>query len=163
MSILHQSHSTSGDLTERTKEPDLLEFEDIQHFLMTRPPARAARYEFLRFGVRSGGRAWLTGLIDKVGTASAVGSSLLDSRWVTVGFTWNGLQALGVDEHHWPPSRKSSVRAWQPGRASSAPQARIIRIIGWEDLPVLTCMRLSYCLPAMSPNASGAGRSMQTI
>jgi hypothetical protein len=29
------------------------------------------------------------GLIDKVG---------IDSRWVTIGFTWNGLRALGVDE-----------------------------------------------------------------
>src|SRR5438034_10696064 len=43
-------------------------------------------------------RSWLTGLIDKVGTASVVGSSLLDARWVTVGFTWNGLQMLGVDD-----------------------------------------------------------------
>jgi len=28
----------------------------------------------------------------------AVGASELDSRWVTVAFTWNGLRALGVDE-----------------------------------------------------------------
>ena len=33
-----------------------------------------------------------------MGTAKAVGSSLLDSRWVTVGFTWNGLRTLGVAE-----------------------------------------------------------------
>ena len=33
-----------------------------------------------------------------MGTASAVGSSLLDARWVTVGFTWSGLQTLGVAE-----------------------------------------------------------------
>src|SRR5437879_11963812 len=65
---------------------------------MSRPPARAARYEFLSFRSGVGGRAWLTGLIDKVGTAGAVGSSLLDARWVTVGFTWNGLQTLGVAE-----------------------------------------------------------------
>src|SRR5262249_51161544 len=38
------------------------------------------------------------GLIDKVGTVSAVGSSILDSRWVTIGFTWNGLLALGVSD-----------------------------------------------------------------
>ena len=65
---------------------------------MSRPPARAARYEFLTFRSAPGGRAWLTGLIDKVGTARAVGSSVLDSRWVTVGFTWYGLRALGVAE-----------------------------------------------------------------
>lgn len=98
VSLLQQSHSVSGDLTERTEEPDLLEFDEIQHLLVARPPARAARYEFLAFKSGLDGRRWVTGLIDKVGTASAVGSSLLDARWVTVGFTWNGLQTLGVAE-----------------------------------------------------------------
>ena len=79
-------------------EHGALELEDIQHFLMSRPPARAARYEFLTFRSPAYGRAWLMGLIDKVGTAKAVGSNKVDSRWVTIGFTWNGLQALGVDE-----------------------------------------------------------------
>jgi hypothetical protein len=79
-------------------EDDALELEDIQHFLMSRPPARAARYEFLTFRSAACGRAWLMGLIDKVCTAKAVGSNLVDSRWATIGFTWNGLQALGVDE-----------------------------------------------------------------
>ena len=74
----------------------MLELDDIQHFLIARPPALAARYEFLTFRHPEGGRAWLTGLIDKVGTASAIGSSALDSRWVTVAFTWNGLRALDV-------------------------------------------------------------------
>jgi len=96
--ILQQSHGISGDLTDRTEETHSLEFDDIQHFLMARPPARAARYELLTFRNPAGGRKWLAGLIDKVGTASAVGSSLLDARWVTVGFTWNGLQTLGVDD-----------------------------------------------------------------
>src|SRR4051794_33923997 len=65
---------------------------------MSRPPARAARYEFLTFRSAACGRAWLRGLIDKVGTAKAVGSSLVDSRWVTIGFTWSGFQAIGVGE-----------------------------------------------------------------
>jgi deferrochelatase/peroxidase EfeB len=77
----------------------MLDFEDIQHFLVARPPALAARYEFLTFRNPSCGRKWLSGIIDKVGTAKAVASaSQLDSRWVTVAFTWNGLKALGVDE-----------------------------------------------------------------
>jgi len=76
----------------------MLEFDDIQHFLLARPPALAARYEFLTFRQPAGGRAWLAGVIEKVGTAKAVGSSELDSRWVTVAFTWNGLRALGVNE-----------------------------------------------------------------
>ena len=91
MAILQQS------LTGRN-EDGALELEDIQHFLMSRPPARAARYEFLTFRSAACGRAWLMGLIDKVGTAKAVGSNLVDSRWVTIGFAWNGLRALGVDE-----------------------------------------------------------------
>ena len=49
MGILQQSHGISGDLTERTEELVSLEFDDIQHFLMSRQAAgwRAARYEFL--------------------------------------------------------------------------------------------------------------------
>ena len=98
MGVLEQSHGIAGDGTEPAAASDSLEFEDIQHFLMSRPPARAARYEFLTFRSATGGRAWLAGLIDKVGTASAVGSSILDSRWVTIGFTWNGLRAIGLPQ-----------------------------------------------------------------
>jgi Dyp-type peroxidase family len=52
----------------------------------------------LTFRRPEGARAWLIGILDKVGTAQAVGSSVLDSRWVTVAFTWNGLRAVGVNE-----------------------------------------------------------------
>jgi Dyp-type peroxidase family len=94
--IVQQSHGILGDLTERREEPHALELDDIQHFLMARPPALAARYEFLTFERAAGGRAWLEGLIDKVGNAKEVGSNILDSRWVTIGLTGNGLRALGV-------------------------------------------------------------------
>ena len=76
----------------------MLELDDIQHFLIARPPALAARYEFMSFRSAEGGRTWLAGMLAKVGTAQAVGSSQLDSRWVTIAFTWNGLKALGVDD-----------------------------------------------------------------
>jgi Dyp-type peroxidase family len=98
VTVLQKSESVSLDRTEPTERHAVLEFEDIQHFLMSRPPARAARYEFLTFRSEAGGRAWLMGLIDKVGTAKAVGANVADSRWVTVGFTWSGLQALGIDD-----------------------------------------------------------------
>jgi Dyp-type peroxidase family len=98
VAILQQSHGISGDLTERREGPDSLELDDIQHFLMSRPPALAARYEFLSFERAAAGRTWLVGLIDKVGTAKGVGSSILDSRWVTIGLTFNGLRALGVSD-----------------------------------------------------------------
>ena len=77
----------------------MLELDDIQHFLLARPRALAARYGFLTFRQATGGRAWLSGIIDKVGTGQVVGSAgAIDSRWVTVAFTWNGLRALGVPE-----------------------------------------------------------------
>ena len=98
MSILQQSQRIPGVLIEPTEVRASLEFDDIQHFLMSRPPARAARYEFLTFASAKSGQAWLSGLIDKVGTAKAVGSNVADARWVTVGFTGNGLRALGLSE-----------------------------------------------------------------
>jgi Dyp-type peroxidase family len=79
-------------------ESPVLELDDIQHFLISRPPARTARYEFLTFRQPDGGRKWLSGMLDKVGIAKEVGSNEPDSRWVTIAFTWNGLRALGVNE-----------------------------------------------------------------
>src|SRR5512145_572367 len=77
----------------------MLELDDIQHFLMTRPHALAARYEFLSFRDPNGARAWLGGILPKVGIASVVkAASDTDTRWVTVAFTWSGLRAFGVDE-----------------------------------------------------------------
>src|SRR5207342_2448254 len=75
-----------------------LDPEDIQHFLLTRTPARAARYEFLSFASATAGRAWLAGLVDTVGTGQSVGTRSPDARWVTIAFTCNGLRALGVDD-----------------------------------------------------------------
>jgi deferrochelatase/peroxidase EfeB len=98
VTVLQQSAGISGDRVAQTGQRTLLDFDDIQHFLMSRPRARAARYEFLTFRSATCGNAWLTGLIDKVGTARVVGSSVVDSRWVTLGFTWEGLRALGMAE-----------------------------------------------------------------
>ncbi len=75
----------------------MLETDDIQHFLISRTPALAARYEFLTFPSAGVGRAWLSGILEKVGSANAVSTHEPDSRWVTVAFTWNGLQAMGID------------------------------------------------------------------
>jgi Dyp-type peroxidase family len=74
------------------------ELDDLQHFLITRTPALAARYEFVSFANAAAGAEWLRGLIDKVGTASSVGTSSPDARWVTIAFTCDGLRALGVDD-----------------------------------------------------------------
>jgi deferrochelatase/peroxidase EfeB len=75
-----------------------LELDDIQHFLIHRSPALAARYEFLTFREPSAARAWLKALTEKVTTAAAVRSGQLDTRWVTVALSWNGIRALGLDD-----------------------------------------------------------------
>lgn len=77
----------------------MLEFDDIQHILLTRAPALTGRYEFLSFGNSAGGRDWLAAIQEKVLSAAAMRASVeQDNRWITVAFTWNGLRALGVDE-----------------------------------------------------------------
>jgi Dyp-type peroxidase family len=77
----------------------MLEYEDIQHILLTRTPALTGRYEFLSFRTPAGGRTWLSAMLEKVQSAAEVLASVdTDKRWVTVAFTWNGLRALGLDE-----------------------------------------------------------------
>src|SRR3954453_14072910 len=77
----------------------MLQFDDIQHIVLTRVRALTGRYEFLSFREPAQGRAWLAGLTSKVSSARYLQTALnADRRWVTVAFTWNGLRALGVDE-----------------------------------------------------------------
>jgi Dyp-type peroxidase family len=76
----------------------MLERDDIQHFLVSRTPAMAARYEFLSFRENGAGNRWLAAMLDKVGSANAVGTDMPDARWVSLAFTASGLRALGVDE-----------------------------------------------------------------
>jgi Dyp-type peroxidase family len=77
----------------------MLEFNDIQYFLLTRVPALTGRYEFLSFQDAAQGRAWLKGILDKVASAQEAKDRLeTERRWASVAFTWPGLRALGVDE-----------------------------------------------------------------
>ena len=77
----------------------MLELNDIQHFLLERPRALVARYEFLTFRTPESGCSWLAGIMEKVGNGQMVrATGDTEKRWVTVAFTWNGLRALGVDE-----------------------------------------------------------------
>src|SRR5947199_10650242 len=77
----------------------MLEFDDIQHILLTRAPALTGRYEFLSFREPVAGREWVAAIGEKVKSAHAARASVeTDKRWVSVAFTWNGLRALGVDE-----------------------------------------------------------------
>ena len=77
----------------------MLEFDDIQHFLLTRAPALTARYEFLSFRDGAGARAWVSAIKETIHSAASMRAGVdQDKRWVTAAFTWNGLRALGLDE-----------------------------------------------------------------
>src|ERR1700722_6330972 len=77
----------------------MLEFEDIQHILLTRAPALTGRYEFLSFRNAAGGREWLAAILERGQSAGAMrATGEKENRWVSVAFTWNGLRSLGVDE-----------------------------------------------------------------
>jgi Dyp-type peroxidase family len=76
----------------------MLDLDDIQHFLLERPRAAAARYEFLSFASQEGGRSWLTAVLSQVTSARLVRADDARSQWTTVGFTWRGLRALGLDD-----------------------------------------------------------------
>ena len=76
----------------------MLELDDVQHFLVSRSPALAARYEFLSFPNPRSGHAWLSTVMEKIGSAKAVAADSSNARWISVAFTWNGLRSFGVDE-----------------------------------------------------------------
>ena len=77
----------------------MLEFDDIQHLLLTRAPALTARYEFLSFRDAAGARAWVSAIKETIYSAELMRAGVgEDKRWVTAAFTWNGLRALGLDE-----------------------------------------------------------------
>jgi Dyp-type peroxidase family len=92
-----------------------LEFDDIQHILLTRAPAMTGRYEFLSFRDAASGRAWLAAVVDKVqSVAEARASAAEDKRWITVAFTWNGLAALGLSQESlmsFPPEFREGMPA----------------------------------------------------
>ena len=110
----------------------MLEFDDIQHILLTRTPALTGRYEFLSFRTPASGRTWLSAISETVQSAAEVlASDDTEKRWVTVAFTWNGLRALGLDEASLATFPKSSSKAWPLARRFSATRERTIPTTGW--------------------------------
>jgi deferrochelatase/peroxidase EfeB len=111
----------------------MIELEDIQHYLLTRPNAKIAQYDFLTFKDSQSARKWLTELLPTIGTVKSVmDSSEADMRWVTVAFTFNGLRAIGVDE-------ESLSTFPEPFRQGMAARAAILGDTGenhpdnWQD------------------------------
>ena len=141
-----------------------MDLDDIQHFLVTRTPALAARYEFLSFDGASAGKTWLAGVIDKVGTVSTVGTESPDARWVTVAFTSNGLRALGIDD-------AALATFPEEFRQGLAARAELLGITGaghpehWDAGldGARRFTRSSSCSLAMSLSASAASGNTRTI
>ena len=111
----------------------MLELDDIQHYLLTRPDATIAQYNFITFHSAEGGRSWINALTDTVGNAKTVmAASPSDMRWVSVAFTFGGLRKLGVDE-------TSLATFPEPFRQGMAARAAILGDTGinhpdnWED------------------------------
>ncbi|SEA92444.1 MULTISPECIES: hypothetical protein [unclassified Mycobacterium] len=76
-----------------------LEFDDIQHIMLTGTPHLTGRYEFLSFDTPEAGQAWLAEMVPLVQSATDVRKTVnIFKRWVNLAFTWNGLRALGLDE-----------------------------------------------------------------
>ena len=73
----------------------MLELEDVQHYLLTRPHATIAQYNFITFRNAESGRKWVKSMSDIVGNAKTVmAASETDMRWVSLAFTFNGLRKL---------------------------------------------------------------------
>jgi Dyp-type peroxidase family len=111
----------------------MLELEDIQHYLLARPNAVIAQYNFITFHDAQSARKWVEALIPTVGTAKSVlAASPTDMRWVSLAFTWNGLRKLGLDE--------ASLGTFpEPFRQGMAARAQMLGDAGvnhpdnWED------------------------------
>ncbi|HET7897173.1 MAG TPA: hypothetical protein VFL47_05875, partial [Flavisolibacter sp.] len=111
----------------------MLELDDIQHYLLTRPHASIAQYIFITFKTAEGGRKWISDLSDIVGTAQAVmAADENEMRWVSLALTFNGLRKLGVDEAH-------LATFPEPFRQGMAARAKMLGDTGinhpdnWED------------------------------
>jgi len=111
----------------------MLELEDVQHYLLTRPHATIAQYNFITFCNAESGRKWVKDLSDIVGNAKTVmAASETDMRWVSLAFTFNGLRKLGLNE-------ESLSTFPEPFRQGMAARAAMLGDTGinhpdnWED------------------------------
>src|SRR5689334_8785756 len=111
----------------------MIELEDIQHYLLARPNATIAQYNFITFRTAEAGRSWINSLADIVGTAKTVlAANETDMRWVSLAFTYNGLRKLGLDES----SLASFPEAFRQGMAARADMlgdTGINHPDNWED------------------------------
>ena len=158
------AHARPDAVSPRRRSRTMLEFDDIQHILLTRAPALTAATNFCRFATRRAAGPGCRRSCDKVQSAAAMRASVeQDKRWVTVAFTWNGLRALGRGRG-FARHVSGGVQAGHGGAGGDARRHRRERIptTGSAAWPAPTCTRSSSCLRATLRSASGAVRSTRS-
>src|SRR5215218_9293064 len=95
-----------------------LELDDIQSgALHERPSPFVGTYLLLRIDDRAAGRELVRRLHGLVDTGRPSTDPARDA-WITAGFTYQGLKALGCRRPRSTASRPSSGKAWPPARRS---------------------------------------------
>ena len=144
----------------------MLELDDIQHFLLTRPPALAARYEFLSLPGRVvGPRAGWPACSTTSGTRRRRAAHA-DARQPLghVAFTWNGLararrrRGVAGDVSGRVPPRHGGARRVL-GDTGAEPSGPLGGRPGRRRISTPS----SSCSPATSPNASAASANYQAF
>ena len=135
----------------------MLEFDDLQHIVVTRVPALTGRYEFLSFRQPAQGRAWLAGYSGQgcVGSAGRERRSNASKDGSSVAFTWQGLRALGVDEQSLATfPRRIPGGHGRTRRSARSTREGIVPINGLAVSPVRRCTRSPFFSRAMRLSAS---------
>ena len=135
----------------------MLEFDDIQHILLTRVPALTGDMNFFRFssplrgapGSRPYGRRY-----------RRPRRSLIPSTWKNDGCPWRspGMDCAHLEwmRRHSRHFQRSSGKAWRHGVRSSVTPARTIPIIGSVALGGRSCTRSPFFARERWPNRPDA-------
>ncbi len=129
-----------------------LELDDIQSgALHERPSPYVGRYLLLRIDDREAGRELVRRLIPFVDASRPSGNSRHDA-WITVAFTYRGLEALGVPQESLdsflPEFRQGmAARAFELGDVGESSPERWEKPLGTAEVHV--------ALAVLSPDASG--------
>src|SRR2546423_9041716 len=123
----------------------MLEFDDIQHFVLTRVPAITGRYEFLSFQEPSQGRDWLAGIIDKIETAQAAAAGIEQGkRWVSVALRseehTSELQSLAYLVCRLLLEKKKTVRLSRTGLCRRSGRGLLWFGVLWRLCDVFVCL-----------------------
>ena len=106
----------------------MLEFDDIQHILLTRAPALTGRYEFLSFRNAAGGRAWLSAILEKVQSAAEVRGFGRDRQ--SLGDAW---PSPGMACAHWAWMKLRSPRFPEEFKQGMVARAEMLGDTGRES------------------------------